>query len=170
MDRISFKYHPNVWELGVFKHARSKKNPPLCQSCGNPTEYYLDYIYADEEASCICPACVASGAASEKFNGCFVAESEYSLIDQEAYAEELLYRTPGYDSWHGEHWLACCGDYCAFVAYVTTRDLDERGIGDEAFTRGFRNFRDVLSKRGANRGYLFQCLHCGAYHVWVDVD
>ena len=49
MVQIPFKYHPNVWELGVFKHSRSKKNPPKCECCGTPTEYYLNYIYADEE-------------------------------------------------------------------------------------------------------------------------
>ncbi|MBF1697153.1 MAG: CbrC family protein, partial [Selenomonas sp.] len=23
---------------------------------------------------------------------------------------------------------------------------------------------------GALCGYLFQCLHCGAHHLWVDAD
>ncbi len=169
MDQISFKYHPNVWKLGVFKRSRSKKNPPLCQCCGNPTEYYLNYIYAKEEVSCICPACVASGAAAEKFDGCFVATSEYDKINNETYAEELLYRTPGYESQLGERWLACCGDYCAFIGYVTTKDLDEMGLGEDAVANGYGGFRNHLTKRGLNRGFLFQCLHCGKYHVGVEV-
>ena len=170
MVRIPFKYHPNVWELGVFKHSRSKTNPPKCECCGTPTEYYLNYIYADEEPSCICPSCVASGQAADKYNGCFIAESEYSKIIGEEKAQELLYCTPGYSSWKGEHWLACCEDYCAFIGYVGKEDLEELGIGEEAFSRGFKSFRDVLSRHGAYRGYLFKCLHCNAYHVWVDFD
>ncbi len=170
MEQIPFKYHPNVWKLGIFKHSRSKKNPPLCACCTKPTEYYLNYIYATEEVSCICPSCISTGAAAEKFNGGFVSKSEYKKIEKEEYAEELLYRTPGYESQQGEHWLACCGDYCAFVNYVTTKDLDEMEIGEEAFSRGSESFRNCLTRRGRNRGYLFQCLHCGAYHVWVEVD
>lgn len=175
MEQISFKYHPNVWELGIFKHARSKKNPPHCQCCGRPTEYFLNHMYAKEEVSCICPECVASGKAAEKFDGCFVAESEYSLIDSEEKAHELIYCTPGYDSYLGEHWLACCGDYCAFLSYLDSKALEATGIAEELIADyeergGISGLRSALSKRGQYRGYLFRCLHCGKYRMWADYD
>jgi len=27
-----------------------------------------------------------------------------------------------------------------------------------------------LEKDGSMCGYLFQCLHCGKHHLWVDTD
>ena len=78
-----FKYHPNVWELGIFKQSQSKKNFPECECCGNPTEFFVDYIYAKDNVSCICPECVSSGKAADKYQGCFIADSESHKIKDE---------------------------------------------------------------------------------------
>ena len=32
------------------------------------------------------------------------------------------------------------------------------------------DLEECLNKDGYMRGYLFQCLHCGKYHLWVDMD
>lgn len=46
-------------------------------------------------------------------------------------------------------------------------------IADEVFAEydardEFDNAREYLEKRGSLAGYLFQCLHCGKYHLWID--
>ena len=49
-------------------------------------------------------------------------------------------------------------------------------IADEVFEEYYMRddfFEDVeeyLVKDGSLCGYLFQCLHCGKYHLWVDAD
>ena len=34
----------------------------------------------------------------------------------------------------------------------------------------FEDVREYLVKDGSLCGYLFRCLHCGKYHLWVDAD
>lgn len=131
--------------------------------------------FADDIVSCICPDCIASGKAADKYNGCFVAHSEYRKIKGEEKAYELLYCTPGYDSYLGEYWLACCDDYCAFIGYLDNNALEATGIADELIAEyesngGIHGLRHRLTKRGQHRGYLFQCLHCGKYRMWADYD
>lgn len=173
MDLIQFKYHPNVWKLGIFREAEGKL--PVCDCCGTPAKYYLEGMYAEEEVECICPRCVASGKAARMFDGTFIEGAEDDAVEDEAKREELYCRTPGYDSWQGEVWLACCKDYCAFIDYVGTPELEEMGIADQVFAqyeeRGeWPDVRDRLERQGSMAGYLFQCLHCGEYHLWVDMD
>jgi uncharacterized protein CbrC (UPF0167 family) len=96
-------------------------------------------------------------------------------LNDEEKKEELFCRTPGYISWQGEYWLTCCDDYCAFVGNVGTSELERLGIADEIIDEyekkgEYNNIRHTLSKDGAMCGYLFKCLHCGQYHLWVDAD
>ena len=37
--------------------------------------------------------------------------------------DELFKRTPGYVSWQGEKWLACCDDYCEYLGDVGYDEL-----------------------------------------------
>jgi uncharacterized protein CbrC (UPF0167 family) len=97
----AFKYHPNCAELGIFTKAESGR-PAVCQCCGKETEYYYNTMYSVENVNCLCPDCVASGAAAEKFS-----------VD---------------------------------------------------------DVKEYLEKEGSLVGYLFQCLHCGKYRIWVDAD
>ncbi|MFD2114823.1 CbrC family protein [Paenibacillus yanchengensis] len=34
----------------------------------------------------------------------------------------------------------------------------------------YADIREYLVKAGSLAGYLFQCLHCQKYHIWVDAD
>ena len=117
--------------------------------------------------------CVASGKAAEKFDGSFIQDAD--SIDNEAATEELFCRTPGYVSWQGENWAACCNDYCEYIGTVGTKELDELGIADDLFEAdgsfdGYDNAREYLVKDGSLCGYLFRCLHCGKYHLRIDAD
>lgn len=44
MKKISFKYHPNVWEQDVFSHKESR-DKEICNCCGQETEYFLENMY-----------------------------------------------------------------------------------------------------------------------------
>ena len=174
MDRVRFKYHPNVWEQEVF----SKEEGDLlriCQCCGKETEYFLSIVYTKEDVDCICPECVASGKAAEKFDGQFIQDAESDKVDDKNKIDELFKRTPGYISWQGEYWLACCNDFCAYIGEVGTKELEKMGVADEVFKEydakdEYKDVRNYLVKGGALCGYLFKCLHCGKYHLGGDAD
>lgn len=170
-DRIKlpqFKYHPNVYENGIIIFENS-----ICQCCGKETDVFTDSMYCIEDIACICMDCVASGAAAKKFDGEFIQDAQ--RIDEKEKTEELFCKTPGYLSWQGEYWLSCCQDYCAFLGEVGTKELEELGVADEVFAEyeakdEYRDARKYLVKGGSLNGYLFQCLHCKKYHLWVDAD
>lgn len=167
-NRVWFKYNPNVDDLGIVKHINR-----ICNCCGKKVDEYIDSMYCKEKVDCICIKCIASGEAAKKFDGTFIQDA--MPLDDKEKKEELFCRTPGYISWQGEYWLTCCNDYCAFIGNVGTKELEELGIEEEVIdeyekTGHYRNIRSYLTKDGSLCGYLFKCLHCGKYHLWVDSD
>ena len=171
----NFKYHPNLLQNEVFEKAKPGEEI-ICMCCGTKTDYYYDkMIYAIQDVDCLCPECIADGSAAKKFNGEFIQYAEH-VSDPEK-KEELFCQTPGLITWQGEYWLSCCDDYCAFIAYVGTAELEEMGIADEVFEEyashgeyDIDEVRPYLEKNGSMAGYLFKCLHCGKYRIWVDAD
>lgn len=170
MNEIHFKYSPNVKEIGILK-----EEDGICQCCGQAVTEYYSKMYTVEKVNCLCLFCIASGAAAAKFEGDFIQEGEFDKVSDFEKHKALFERTPGYISWQGEYWLACCDDFCAFLGDVGTAELEAMGIADEVFSseeaRGdYAEMRAYLVKSGSLAGYLFQCLHCEKHHLWVDAD
>ena len=171
-DLPFFKYHPDPLETGSFEEGEEK----ICPCCGNKSKvYYSSFPYCSENVEYICPTCISNGEAARKFDAEFVQNAEWhGELDMEK-NDELFHRTPGYMSWQGEYWLSCCDDYCAYMGTVGTRELKAMDIADEVIEeyvqRGaFEDIGEYLVKDGPMCGYLFKCLHCGKYHLWVDAD
>ncbi len=163
-----FKYHPNLYEGDIVEFCKG-----VCDCCGREVSAYIQNMYTTAEIECICLDCVESGAAAEKFNGSFIQDAQD--VSDSKKMKELFSRTPGYISWQGEYWLACCDDYCAYIGTVGTKELEDMGIADEVFDEydalnEYESVREYLVKDGSMCGYLFRCLHCGKYHLWVDAD
>ncbi|MBR4777032.1 MAG: CbrC family protein [Lachnospiraceae bacterium] len=168
MKRPFFKYNPNVYSTEYVVKAKGK-----CQCCGGEVDEYVETMYCKENVECICLNCVASGEAAKKFDGSFVQGA--MPLDDDEKKKELFCRTPGYLSWQGEYWLTCCNDYCAFIGEVGIEELNELGIADEVINEYETNNncvleREQLVKGGDICGYLFKCLHCEKYHLWVDMN
>ena len=170
-----FRYFPNP--IGADSFASAKEGEEVrCPCCGKAAEYYYNlrpYCTADIEH--LCPACIASGAAAKKFGCDFVQRAE-AVSDAEK-TEELFQRTPGYMTWQGEYWLAHCDDYMEYLGEVGAKELKEAGIWEDVIAEYATHFdcdaeymEDCLVAGGTVTGYLFRCLHCGAYRIWVDVD
>lgn len=148
----------------------------VCECCGKDTEvYYNGSIYCEQDISYLCPTCISSGMAAKKFDATFVQDADKLSINDTKKDDKLFRRTPGYESWQGEHWIACCDDYCEFLGDVGTRELEEMGIADEVFEDYTKRaeyddkmLREHLVKAGDIAGYLFRCLHCKKYHIYVD--
>ena len=167
-----FRYHPDPLATESFEEGP----PEICPCCGKEsTIYYSSFPYSVEDVEHLCPECIASGEAAKKFDAEFVQDAEWEgEIDREK-SKELFERTPGYMSWQGEHWLSCCNDYCAYLGTVGTKELEEMGIADEVIEEyesrsEYTDIREYLRKDGDLCGYLFQCLHCGKYHIYVDAS
>lgn len=164
-----FKYHPNLYQSGVVEFEKG-----ICECCEKEVTAYICSMYCADEVECICLDCVANGKAAEKFDGEFIQDVEKQVSD-ESRTEELFKRTPGYISWQGEYWLVCCDDYCAYIGTVGRKELEETGIVEQVFAEykdrdSYYDELEYLEKDGSPCGYLFQCLHCGKYHLWVDAD
>lgn len=172
METIEFKYHPNIYHDDILIH---KEN--ICQCCGRKVSEYIENdIYAEEDLDCICLSCISDGSAAEKFDATFVQDAE--AVSDPAKQNELFCRTPGYLAWQGEYWLACCDDYCQYLGMVGIKELDALGIKNEVLREYASHSNgyplDVverdLQKDGDLTGYLFRCLHCGKYRIYVDAS
>lgn len=167
-----FKYHPDPFKTEIF---RRLEEPAVCPCCEKKTSViYEGPFYSVEDVSGLCPDCIASGAAAEKFDGEFQdSESVDEVIDPDK-LEELTCRTPGYCGWQQEYWRAHCGDFCAFLGYVGYEDLKKAGLVEEVLEDP--NLEDWIRENleslgsGSLQGYLFRCLHCGKHLLHVDCD
>lgn len=171
-DLPFFKYHPDPLETGSFEEGEEK----ICPCCGNKSRvYYTSMPYCIDNVDYLCPTCISNGDAARKFDAMFVSDAEWHGDNDKEKDDELFRRTPGYLSWQGEHWLSCCDDYCAYMGTVGTRELKAMDIDDEVISEyeerdEFADVEEYLVKDGPMCGYLFKCLHCGKYHLWVDAD
>lgn len=171
-DLPQFRYYPDPVGTGAFEEGEAK----TCPCCGKKsTVYYSTLPYCIENVENLCPLCISNGEAAKKYDATFVQDAEWNGEPDKEKDEELFRRTPGYISWQGEYWLSCCDDYCAYLGTVGTRELKAMDIADEVFEEyearnEFEDAREYLVKDGSLCGYLFRCLHCGKYHLWVDAD
>lgn len=169
-----FKYHPYPLKTGAFENNKTV----TCDCCGEKTNiYYTNPFYSIEEIDYLCPWCIANGKAAKKFDGEFQDEASCDNVEKKEYIEELCHRTPGYCGWQQEYWLSHCGDFCAFIGYVSWNDIVKMGISNEIKKNydqqsiGF-TFEDIKSYmgNGSMQGYLFQCIKCGEYLIYADCD
>ena len=180
-NRHEFKYHPNPIETGAFKEGETA----VCDSCGKGTKiYYTGPFYAVEEISALCPFCILSGDAAEKFDGLFQDSysierghpSDLSSFDNEDAIKEVTTKTPGYQSWQQGVWLSHCNDLCAFIGYVGWDNIKDKLDGfvdleaDIGGTENMAYIKNNLVNGGSMQGYLFQCLHCKKYRLHLDYD
>lgn len=184
----TFKYHPQPLETGAFKRDQTV----TCDCCEQPTPvYYTNPFYSVDDIDHLCPWCIADGKAAEKYAGSFQddasiegVEAQYNekgdydgaqLPCSEDALREVTERTPGYCGWQQEHWLAHCGDLCAFIGYVGWNEIKDRldafahlAEDCEAFGLPYEDLPKYLYNEGDCQGYLFRCLKCGKLRLWAD--
>ena len=172
----TFKYHPDPMKTGAFKQGATSK----CNCCDKETDiWYQNPFYTEyDSVNCICPECISNGSAAIKFNGEFQDACNVDEVSDPAKLDELVHRTPGYCGWQQEYWFAHCDDYCAFMGYVGWDDLVKMGIDkeiEENYNQDVNGFalsdvKECMINNGSMQGYLFRCLHCGKYMIYVDCD
>lgn len=168
-----FRYHPEPLKTGSVVPSEE-----VCLCCEQARGYiYAASVYAEEELDQqICPWCVASGEAAEKFDCEYTDASgvggygRFAPVSG-AVVEEVSRRTPGFASWQQEVWWTHCGDAGEFLGPVGKKELDEMGPGAwEGFVATAEiegeNLRAVMESLDRDHGptaYLFRCMHCGVY-------
>lgn len=168
---IHFRYHPEPLKTGAFF-----EGAVVCSCCHKQTPvFYETPFYAREDDLCFCPACIASGEAAARFDGCFTAPDCCDDIGDEEKHREICYRTPGYRGIQQEHWIAHCGDYCAYLGEIDYRDLTPELLAEFKETWNDRpqrwDLKDVCGSLGLQfDGYLFRCLHCGKHLLYAQRD
>ena len=63
MERIKFKYHPNLYNDEVLIHEEG-----VCNCCGKKVSEYIDMAYSAKDIDCICLSCIHDGSAAEKLD------------------------------------------------------------------------------------------------------
>lgn len=172
----TFKYLPEPVKTGVFKI----NGTVTCDCCNNKINVYYDGpFYSEEEVEFLCPDCIKSGQAHEKFDGDFQDCCNCDKVSDKEKLLELCERTPCYTGWQQEYWLAHCDDYCAFIGYVGWNEIKQMGIEKEIeedlFENDYHGFdivniKECLFNDGDMQGYLFRCIHCGKYRLYVDCN
>lgn len=168
----NFKYCSQPLEAGVFEKVDT---PEVCDCCGKGTSViYSGPFYSVEDINVLCPKCIASGKASKRFDGEFVDYAILSSTISEEYKKELCCRTPSYNGWQQEYWPDHCGDFCEFIAYVGWKEIVEMGLENSIeFTsesEGYSEHKEHIINGSSCQGYLFRCLNCKKYILYVDCD
>lgn len=87
---------------------------------------------------------------------------------------ELCCRTPSYNGWQQEYWPDHCGDFCEFIAYVGWKEIVEMELENSVeFTpesEGYSEHKEHIINGSSCQGYLFRCLNCKKYILYVDCD
>ena len=162
----TFTYHPDPLATGSI--VPSEKT---CGCCGAARGYvYCTVPYGVDGTESICPWYIADGSASERLEVVFADVG--SLIGEGVdprTIDEIESRTPGYESWQQETWLACCGDACEFHGDASAADLEALGdrerarIADELGMSGetLSGLIAGYEPKGSPAIYRFRCRRCG---------
>lgn len=169
-----FKYCSDPLKAGLFEKVDS---PLECDCCGKGS--YIIYngpFHCVGDVDTLCPKCIASGKAAKKFHGEFVDSAlvlQSSNISKENVIE-LCDKTPCYRGWQQEYWLDHCGDFCEFIAYVGWKEIIEMGLENSVEfaleAEGYSEHKEYIVNGGSCQGYLFRCLNCKKYILYVDCD
>lgn len=184
-----FRYHQEPLKTGAFHNDQSV----ICDCCNEETDVYYDGpFYSIEDIDYLCPSCIGSGEAIEKFQDLeLTGDTDQKLEGPTAEEKKReLMCTPGYKGWQQEVWLTHCNDYCEFVGHVGWEEL-QKEVYDFPHEKDRKKVpiidlieksdveldwisREELSERlvnnGSMQGYLFKCLHCGKYRLHIDMD
>ena len=174
-----FRYHPDPVRTGSV--AADPDSP--CLACNRLRGYiYTGPAWTGKNfnlTNAVCPWCIADGSAAKQFSAIFNDTGQIDGISQEI-RDEIEKRTPGFDGWQQERWLACCSDGASFLGVVGAAELKRDFPDAIPVVRKYLRSEFDLSKEEAEEtfealtkddqpsAYLFRCLHCGHYLVYAD--
>ena len=171
----SFRYHPDPVASRVLKPSGE-----VCPCCdGRRGWAYLGPWYSLEECDGLCPWCIASGDAHDRFDVAFGESEALEAGAGSAAVDELLHRTPWHFVAQQEPWPVHCGDFCALVGKLDPEDfpgLRERLGPDLAFIQKRLGVerddleRYLMMESSPLYAHLFRCLDCATLRLSADFE
>jgi uncharacterized protein CbrC (UPF0167 family) len=177
MTLPAFRYHPDPIASGSIVASEAE-----CRRCGQRRGFiYTGPVYAEAElGDALCPWCIADGSAHRELGATFVDSEAFPGDVPATVVAEISERTPGYSTWQGEDWPACCKDATAFLAPAGIveirkgfRELEggllshiiyNMSVSGGAATR----LLESLNRDAGPTAYLFRCQDCGEYQFRID--
>ncbi len=168
-----FIYHPDPISTGAIKESDA-----ICDCCKKARGFvYTSSLYSPEEIEAICPWCIADGSAAKKFDGMFC--DDYPLVEAGIpmdIIDEVIHRTPGFNSWQQEVWLTCCNDACAFHGDISKKELKEMTLDsfravfqDNRINESFlEEFKENYVPGGSPAIYKWICCKCEKIQYYAD--
>jgi uncharacterized protein CbrC (UPF0167 family) len=161
-----FRYHPDPVATGAVQASDAR-----CECCAQSRGFvYAGAVYAENDVDQVCPWCIANGSAAAKFDASFADPHSLAKagISREV-IDEVTRRTPGYESWQGESWLAHCDDACEFHGDASADDVldatpETKELWMAEYDLGEEDWLDVTDgyTPGSDSAlYKFVCRHCG---------
>lgn len=168
----SFRFHPDPVATGAVRSSDSS-----CRCCGQARGFVVGHVYAEEALDeAVCPWCVANGTAAREFGATFVQYLEGGVSASDA--DEVLNRTPGYESWQGEYWLVHCrvpmvyyGDLAKDELRSLASDIRDRFVSENEYLFEDEPWPAVVRsyEPGGQMGlYKFACSACGTFRLGCD--
>jgi uncharacterized protein len=172
-----FRFHPEPIRSGSVIESRVR-----CRSCRAARGFiYTGPVYAERElGDALCPWCIADGSAHEKFDATFVDSEAFAENSPETAITEITQRTPGFSAWQTEQWQSCCGEPAAFLTPAGIKEIREQYPRLEGDLMMFivhrlgisggaaRQTLDALQRNQSPTAFVFKCLHCDGFPVYVD--
>ena len=173
----SFRHHPDPIGSGSVVESEV-----ACRCCGATRGFiYTGPVYAEDDLEdAVCPWCVADGSAHEKFAATFVSSNAFADDAPAASIRAITERTPGFCAWQSESWPSCCGEPAAFLTPAGIEEIRARyphlegdlmmfivhqlGISGGAARRTLEG----LQRDHSPTAFVFKCLHCDGFPVYVD--
>jgi uncharacterized protein CbrC (UPF0167 family) len=176
----TFSLFPDPTRERVFK-----KTDAPCGVCGQSRGVLYDgpaYGPSPVSETPVCPWCIASGDAGRLgviFNdSCTQSSNPATTKMSDADRDLVEHRTPGFTTWQGNHWAACCGRACVYLGEADAADL--KGRWAEAVPSMFADLGystdeiaetvDGVAREGSPAAYVFQCQVCKALQGYWDCD
>lgn len=172
----TFRYHPDPIATGAFVSSGQ-----ACLCCGESRGFiykWNPYSRHRDLAESICPWCIHSGQASRELGATFADEHPLVVAGLAAsIVDEVVNRTPGYETWQGDSWVCHCNDACAFLGDAKKADLkkfsneEAEVVQGEAWSQtNIDELLEYYEPKGSPAFYRFRCLHCEKVLYAVDCD
>jgi len=170
----NFEYFPDPIGNGCIVAEQT-----MCPCCKQSRNYvYKGPIYTTHDVSEVCPWCIASGDAAEKWSASFNDILDVPAGVPQHVIETIDARTPGYETWQGNGWLFSEQDALVFVGDVVGTDLVSEGSSEkiEACRKALAEWNigsefdlSQVVAGGQPAIYMFQYKDTGAYRCYADM-
>jgi hypothetical protein len=181
MELPAFKYHPDPLKTGAIA-----SSDEACACCGERRGFvYTGPVHSTREVDAsICPWCIGSGEAHERFEADFTdtagigSHGVWTAVAPDI-VREVAHRTPGFRGLQQARWWTHCGDAAEFLGHAGAEEVIAAGPAlvkrlreDLGWPRGgaFDRYVGSLRKTEGPTAYLFRCLHCGQFGGYSDAS